>query len=54
MTGTPTANVLHTLRRLAAGQSAGGLTDRVLLRRYAASRDEGAFAALLTPGRFLP
>jgi RNA polymerase sigma factor (sigma-70 family) len=47
MTGTPTANVLHTLRRLAAGQSAGGLTDRELLRRYAASRDEGAFAALV-------
>jgi RNA polymerase sigma factor (sigma-70 family) len=47
MTGAQTGQVLHTLRQLAAGQFADGLTDRELLRRYAAGRDEGAFAALV-------
>jgi RNA polymerase sigma factor (sigma-70 family) len=47
MTGTHTTHALHTVGRILAGQPAGGLSDRELLRRFAASRDEGAFAALV-------
>src|SRR5581483_5795288 len=47
MTGTHTTHAFHTVGRILAGQPGGGPSDRELLRRFAASRDEGAFAALV-------
>jgi RNA polymerase sigma factor (sigma-70 family) len=43
----PLHAVLQGVRRLAAAEAAGGLSDGQLLRRFLAGRDEGAFAALL-------
>jgi RNA polymerase sigma-70 factor (ECF subfamily) len=40
-------DVLDYLRRIAGPASADGLSDRELLRRFAARRDEGAFAQLV-------
>jgi RNA polymerase sigma factor (sigma-70 family) len=47
MTGPRTTHALHTVGRILAGQPAGGISDRELLRRFTAARDEGAFAALV-------
>jgi RNA polymerase sigma factor (sigma-70 family) len=47
MPATHPAVLLHHIRRLAGGPPAGELSDRELLRRYTARRDEGAFAALV-------
>ncbi len=47
MSGARTSQTLHALRHIVTGQPAGGLSDRELLRRFAAGRDEGAFAALV-------
>ena len=41
------AAVLQHLRRLAGGPPAGEVSDRELLGRYSARRDEGAFAAVV-------
>jgi RNA polymerase sigma factor (sigma-70 family) len=41
------ATLLWHVRRLAASEPAGARTDYELLERFAASRDEGAFAALV-------
>ena len=45
MTGGPANVLLRHLRRWAGASSAA--SDRDLLRRFSAGRDEGAFAALL-------
>ncbi len=39
--------VLHHVRKLVAGRGAGAPTDRLLLERFAAGREEAAFAALV-------
>src|SRR5262249_34548442 len=39
--------VLHLLRGLAGRRAGGDATDELLLRRFAAGRDEAAFTALL-------
>ncbi len=39
--------VIHYIRRLVVAKSTRDLTDRELLHRYCALRDEGAFAALV-------
>jgi RNA polymerase sigma factor (sigma-70 family) len=41
------ARILRHIHQLTAAQAAGGLSDAELLGRFAARRDEGAFAALL-------
>src|SRR5436309_6009710 len=46
MTPTPLRAALRRLRQL-AGPGGGELTDRELLRRFTAERDESAFAALV-------
>jgi RNA polymerase sigma factor (sigma-70 family) len=46
MSSRPADHLLHGLTRLVAAQAAD-LTDRELLRRFATSRDETAFATLL-------
>jgi RNA polymerase sigma factor (sigma-70 family) len=47
MPGLRTDAVLRHIRELAAAESAGALEDRRLLERYAAAREEAAFAALV-------
>src|SRR3712207_3694597 len=47
MAGTPTGLVLRTLHHCVTRQACDGLSDRELLARFAAGRDEAAFAALL-------
>src|SRR5262245_16617089 len=47
MADPTTTPALDALARLAARRAYGGLPDRVLLARFAADRDEAAFAALV-------
>ena len=47
MSYVATASVARQLGSLFAGGSAAGLSDRQLLERFAAARDEAAFAALV-------
>src|SRR5205814_6353188 len=39
--------VLHHVRRLAADEAPGGLSDQQLLQRFADKRDESAFAEIV-------
>src|SRR5262249_39456175 len=47
MTGASLDTVLRHLRHAAAADPVAGLTDRQLLQRFAAGREEAAFAALV-------
>src|SRR5438477_7305726 len=47
MSSGPLAHVLRHIRKLAGAHSADGLTDRQLLERFAARREEAAFATLV-------
>jgi DNA-directed RNA polymerase specialized sigma24 family protein len=47
MTGTQTGQTRRALHQLLTGAGAARLTDRELLERFAASRDDTAFAALV-------
>src|SRR5437899_143242 len=47
MASLQAAQVLRQIRRLAAASGEDDLTDRDLLRRFVAVRDEAAFAALV-------
>src|SRR5689334_19737975 len=47
MANAQLGTVLRHIRRLAVGQTAQEWTDRELLRRFVAERDEAAFAALV-------
>ena len=47
MAATRTGGVLECLRKVALARDGCGLSDGQLLERYAAGRDEAAFAALV-------